>query len=437
MDRNNWVRWIIQTAEKWSDIEPVITSSSIDKIDEEHKRLVNYVIDLNFTIRRLDRDPFNPAFINEQRSLFNKIYNYAIEHFKTEEDFMVLYNIDSSQHIAQHQKILRKLEQVMEEFEEGKISASASLKMVIMDWIIEHINKLDKDTFSINNLQTVLIKAQRWDDVKFLIKSCGVEIVDKAHKELVEKTLILEQLKLTNDITTDATNIRSIIKDLFLVVERHFSEEEEFLKKYDLKGFPIQQKQHQIFKSLLQEKMDVSDEDLVSSLRELKVFTIQWWCKHINELDYKTVSFYNTSSDIIDHSTTVEDVIWMMEKFSLKELNDKHHNILRILDDLYKLNMSPNENKKEIEVSRNSFFTSMKELFKYEEKLMKDNGLPNNEHHKRIHKGLIRKYESYFNQVDEGKAVFSIYLRNRLYKSWIRHTNEIDAEIFGDMNDEQ
>jgi hemerythrin len=79
----------------------------------------------------------------------------------------------------------------------------------------------------------------------------------------------------------------------------------------------------------------------------------------------------------------------------------------------------------------------MKELFKYEEKLMNDNGLPNNEHHQRIHKGLIRKYESYFNQVDEGKAVFSIYLRNRLYKSWIRHTNEIDAEIFGDMNDEQ
>jgi hemerythrin-like metal-binding protein len=224
---------------------------------------------------------------------------------------------------------------------------------------------------------------------------------------------------------------------LFVVIENHFREEEEFLEKYDLKGLSIQQKQHQIFKTLLREKMNVSDEDLFRSLRELKVFTIQWWCKHINEFDYKTVSFYNTSSDIIDHSSTVEDVIWMMVTFSKKELNDKHHNILRILEDLYKLNISPKENKQKIEVSRNSFFTCMKELFKYEEKLMKDNGSPNFEQHQRIHKGLIRKYESYFDQVDEGKAVFSIYLRNRLYKSWIRHTNEIDAETFGDMNDEQ
>ena len=137
-----WVSWKMQTSKKWSDIVDVLEYTQIDFIDQDHKILVEYALELNILIDRSDRE-FTLELLDEIRILLKQLYHYAVLHFDREEVFMKHNDLPNvASHLREHKRILDLLKKAMIDFDQGKVKVSHELKFNIMDWLIKHINKL-------------------------------------------------------------------------------------------------------------------------------------------------------------------------------------------------------------------------------------------------------------------------------------------------------
>jgi hemerythrin len=420
---------MIQSAERWSDIESIVANTGIDEVDTDHHKLVEYILELNHLITKIEEDKFNMAYLREQQRLLEKICSYAEEHFAREERLMDQYGIESPNQRAQHRNILSMLDGAIADFKSGKTTVSLSLKVDIMEWVVGHINDVDRKTFDLANWRPVLEAAEKWEDLSFIIKKTGIPLVDDEHRELVECTLRLESAGTGKNA---AKNIRNVLGDLRVVVEKHFSDEEGFIEKHKLDGLDKQREQHAIFLRVLKEKTELSDKELLEAFGDLKRFIIEWWCKHINGLDYNTVSFERHVFDLVDNSDEEDDLAWMLAPTSVEEVDGQHMQCLRAIDATRKLYAGGD--MAEAEKSFAGMLDFTKEHFAYEEGLMEEMGSPLIEIHKEKHKFLLQKYGDYFTQVKNGNSVFSVYLRNKIVRSLITHTNGIDFETFGNEN---
>ncbi len=112
----------------------------VDEIDNQHKELFNRI---NSFLDAMNQG----AGMQEVGNVIKFLEDYVLTHFGAEEGFMTKHKYPEYQsHKAQHEIYLKNLSDLKKEFESGGVTLPLTLKVHknIVDWIINHIRKVDK-----------------------------------------------------------------------------------------------------------------------------------------------------------------------------------------------------------------------------------------------------------------------------------------------------
>jgi hemerythrin len=122
-------------------------------IDEQHKSLIS---NINKLFDLLSGNSSDVMILRIGRDLAD----YSIEHFKTEEDLMALYNYpEASEHINSHNNLRNKIKKIIVHIKNGNMEfISVSLLKFLLDWLQDHILVEDKKLAEyLNNLNNNFI----------------------------------------------------------------------------------------------------------------------------------------------------------------------------------------------------------------------------------------------------------------------------------------
>lgn len=112
----------------------------VEKIDEQHKELFRRIGGLvdavkSHTCKYVIGD------------VIGFLHDYVIEHFSDEEKIMRKYRYpEFEQHRAQHDKFIKEFDTLEDDLrnEPSSYTRSVYTNQIVVDWITEHISKIDK-----------------------------------------------------------------------------------------------------------------------------------------------------------------------------------------------------------------------------------------------------------------------------------------------------
>ena len=113
-------------------------SVSIQKIDDQHKRLLGYLDEL-----------FEAMKQGKGKEALSKVLNgmvaYTKEHFFAEENLMKLYNYPGFEaHKKEHEKLTAEVVRLKEQFDSGQVSSPVKISNFLKEWLMSHIIRVDK-----------------------------------------------------------------------------------------------------------------------------------------------------------------------------------------------------------------------------------------------------------------------------------------------------
>lgn len=122
-------------------------SVHINKIDEQHKKLVGII---NKLYEALADETGLKEFI---RKVIEDLLDYTNYHFGTEEDLMRNSGHPNFlEHKAEHDSFVKKVLEFQENYKKGNILALRSdVIRFLRDWLLHHILTVDKNDFSPKN----------------------------------------------------------------------------------------------------------------------------------------------------------------------------------------------------------------------------------------------------------------------------------------------
>ena len=114
-------------------------SVGIASIDEQHKRLVNLINQLQTAVKYSTGEIF-------EREALDELVDYTKTHFSYEEGLMEQNGYpDFEPHKAQHEQMIAKVEEVLAEYQRDHHAAMENALSYLSDWLINHINGTDKE----------------------------------------------------------------------------------------------------------------------------------------------------------------------------------------------------------------------------------------------------------------------------------------------------
>lgn len=114
-------------------------SVGIDSIDQQHKKLINLINQLQAAL-------VYSTGIEFEREALDELVDYTKTHFEYEEGMLEQNDYpDFEAHKAQHAKMIAKVEAVLIEYEKEPDTAMQNAVNYLQDWLINHINGTDKE----------------------------------------------------------------------------------------------------------------------------------------------------------------------------------------------------------------------------------------------------------------------------------------------------
>ena len=111
----------------------------IDSIDQQHRKLVNLINQLQTAVDYSTGEEF-------EREALDELVDYTKTHFSYEEGLMEQHDYPEFEpHRAQHQKMIKQVEDVLAEYEQDNETAMSNALDFLKDWLINHINGTDKE----------------------------------------------------------------------------------------------------------------------------------------------------------------------------------------------------------------------------------------------------------------------------------------------------
>ena len=111
--------------------------TGVAKIDAHHKELVNMINELH------------EAMIEEKGKdflgmLLDRLINYTLMHFSTEEEYMLKYRYkESEEHLKKHKELRDKATEFKKNYDSGKTVMYMSVMTFLKEWLQNHM--LDTD----------------------------------------------------------------------------------------------------------------------------------------------------------------------------------------------------------------------------------------------------------------------------------------------------
>lgn len=114
-------------------------SVGIDSIDQQHKKLLNLINQLQTAVDYSTGEEF-------EREALDELVDYTKTHFSYEEGLMEQHGYpDFEPHKAQHAKMIQKVEEVLSEYQQDHDKAMMNAIGFLKDWLVNHINGTDKE----------------------------------------------------------------------------------------------------------------------------------------------------------------------------------------------------------------------------------------------------------------------------------------------------
>jgi hemerythrin len=114
-------------------------SVGIDSIDQQHRRLLNLINQLQTAVDYSTGEQF-------EREALDELVDYTKTHFTYEEGLMKDNDYpDFEPHKLQHEKMFKKVEEVLSEYEQDHDTAMSNAAEFLKDWLIKHITGTDKE----------------------------------------------------------------------------------------------------------------------------------------------------------------------------------------------------------------------------------------------------------------------------------------------------
>ena len=113
-------------------------SVGIDSIDQQHKKLLNLINQLQTAVDYSTGEEF-------ERDALDELVDYTKTHFSYEEGLMRDNDYpDFEPHKLQHEEMFKKVGEVLAEYEKDQDTAMHNAAEYLKDWLINHINGTDK-----------------------------------------------------------------------------------------------------------------------------------------------------------------------------------------------------------------------------------------------------------------------------------------------------
>lgn len=114
---------------KWDDKYSV----KVGMIDDQHKQLFQII---NEFYNNTDKKASN----EEIGVVLNKLYQYAIMHFNTEEFYLRQYGLNLfDEHKREHDAFVKEVQNMVEKHREGKLVMSFTVMNFIKKWVTNHV----------------------------------------------------------------------------------------------------------------------------------------------------------------------------------------------------------------------------------------------------------------------------------------------------------
>jgi len=119
---------------EWQDSYSV----GISSIDQQHKKLVNLINQLQTAVDYSTGEEF-------EREALNELVAYTKTHFAHEEGLLEQNSYPEFEaHKAEHKKMIQKVESVITEYKQDPDRSMTNALDFLKDWLINHINGTDK-----------------------------------------------------------------------------------------------------------------------------------------------------------------------------------------------------------------------------------------------------------------------------------------------------
>jgi len=114
-------------------------SVGIDSIDQQHKKLLNLINQLQTAVDYSTGEQF-------EREALDELVDYTKTHFTYEEGLMEQNDYpDFEPHKLQHKQMIKKVEEVLAEYDKDHDTAMSNAAEYLKGWLINHINGTDKE----------------------------------------------------------------------------------------------------------------------------------------------------------------------------------------------------------------------------------------------------------------------------------------------------
>jgi len=113
-------------------------SVKVEEIDEQHKKIVNYINELHAAMKKGQ----GKDIIGE---IIENLVDYSIVHFSTEEKYFDLYNYDeAAPHKLEHKRFIETVGKFQKDYQEGDSLLPIEVMDFLEDWLVTHMLDTDK-----------------------------------------------------------------------------------------------------------------------------------------------------------------------------------------------------------------------------------------------------------------------------------------------------
>lgn len=250
----------------------------VEQLDNEHRELFHLIGEAHELLENdIMRDKYDLI-----RDIIEKLKQYAEEHFRHEEDYMIQIQHPELEHQKkQHLYFEQRINELditgMSEEQEETLN---EILTFLLRWLYRHI--IGSDSL-IGKLKPKEVFYEGIFTEEFMT---GIFLIDEEHKELfriVDDVMVL----MRDDYALDKYDqILQLLLELKDYAMHHFQDEEEYMESIHYKGLEEQRKAHRVFMEYLEE-VDPEDVDnnQQGSLENLLEFLVRWLTEHILRMD--------------------------------------------------------------------------------------------------------------------------------------------------------
>ncbi len=443
-----WLHWAIGSARSWRDIESLVPETGIDIVDSDHRGLLEYIVSLNL-LAEDSRAGLDADLLVKQRSILDGLLEYTKQHFAREERLIAMLgapNLERQE--REHERITEAVRERVADFAAGRLTVSPELRRSVFGWIVDHISGTDYETFKLTSLVETFSRTKSWEDIRYIIRSTGVDHLDEQHRALVDAILAAARALRDCAEATGASGkaeacgekspgeLRDLVATAFGemvgVCRRHFADEEAFMLRFGLRGQEAQRTSHALFLARVECIADEAAQDSfdVEGSRTLARELIVWIADHVNNLDHESFHQDDWLTRALE-SRPPEELRALVRSTGNAKVDSDHLEFLERASDFCALLREGAGPAEALAASFDGLVGYAARHFSDEESLFPASAMSRVSRHRDEHAIILKTLKEYRSRLAEGRIGAASAVKGAVLGWWVHHTNGMDIDTFG------